>query len=106
VTAVNGLVAAGPGAADGLRVEGTITIDLAPSVLADSAPALAAAGSGEISIDLAGLTDFDSAALGVMFEWERTAAKTGAQIRYTNLPAKLHTLASLYGVETLLVPAR
>ena len=55
-----------------------------------------------VEVDLAGLTDFDSAALGVCFEWQRRSIAAGPRIRYSNLPPKLATLAALYGVDTML----
>lgn len=84
------------------RIEGDLTIESAPAVLQASAGLLSACGASEIEIDLAGLRAFDSAALGVFFEWRRCAAPAGGRIRFTNLPPKLATMAKLYGVDALL----
>ncbi len=84
------------------RVEGAITIECAPAVLEAGSGLLLALGSVPVEVDLAGLTDFDSAALGVCFEWQRRSIATGPRIRYSNLPPKLATLAALYGVDTIL----
>lgn len=84
------------------RIEGDLTIESAPAVLQASAGLLSACGASEIEIDLAGLRAFDSAALGVFFEWRRCAAPAGGRIHYTNLPPKLATMAKLYGVDVLL----
>ena len=59
------------------RVDGAITIESAPAVLASGSALLAAAGDATVEVDLAGL-------------------------RYSNLPQKLVTLATLYGVDALL----
>jgi len=92
----------------GFRVDGPITIELAPVVVETGGALLAAACAGHpdapLSIDLSGLTEFDSAALGVLFEWQRRVVALGGQLHFANLPAKLRTLAGLYGVEALLVP--
>jgi phospholipid transport system transporter-binding protein len=85
------------------RVDGAITIESAPAVLASGSVLLAAAGNATVEIDLAGLTDFDSAAIGVFFEWQRRSADGGSGIRYSNPPPKLATLAALYGVDALLL---
>lgn len=85
------------------RVDGAITIDSAPAVLASGSTLLATAGNETVEVDLAGLTDFDSAAIGVFFEWQRRSAAGGPGIRYLNLPQKLVTLATLYGVDALLM---
>jgi len=102
----NTLVPAGSG---GFRVDGPITIELASVVVETGGVLLAAACAGRpdasLSIDLAGLSEFDSAALGVLFEWQRRVVALGGQLHFANLPAKLRTLAGLYGVEALLAPA-
>lgn len=84
------------------RIDGAITIESAPAVLESGAALLASAGVDAVEVDLSGLTDFDSAVLGVMFEWTRRTAAGGPRIRYDNLPPKLATLARLYGVDVLL----
>jgi phospholipid transport system transporter-binding protein len=83
------------------RVEGDITIDGIGAVLARPV-ALAGAPGAAASVDLSGLSDFDSAALGVLLEWKRQAARSGTRVVYVNLPAKLLSLARLYGVAELL----
>ncbi|MCE2949915.1 MAG: lipid asymmetry maintenance protein MlaB [bacterium] len=98
MTAPDGLRA---GEAGRFRVEGALTIESARDVL-ESGIGLLPVDAGTVEIDLAGLTAFDSAALGVMFEWQRRTAGRGLRIRYANLPPKLATLARLYGVDTLL----
>ena len=56
-------------------------------------------GSTSASIDLAGLTVFDSAALAVLAALRRDA---GGPLRFANPPANLRKLAALYGVDALL----
>lgn len=51
------------------------------------------------SIDLAGLTVFDSAALAVLAALRREAA---GPLHFANPPANLRKLAALYGVDALL----
>ncbi|MBC7779747.1 MAG: STAS domain-containing protein [Proteobacteria bacterium] len=92
--------------ADGLfRVEGALTIERVPEVLEASVTRLAASAERELVIDLGGLDDFDSAALGAMLEWQRRVGATGGHITFTRLPPKLETLARLYGVSDLLTTA-
>jgi len=98
VTTPDGLRADGSGR---FRVEGALTIESARAVL-ESGIALIRTGGSDVEIDLSGMAAFDSAALGVMFEWQRRTAPEGLRIRYSNLPPKLATLAKLYGVDTLL----
>jgi ABC-type transporter Mla MlaB component len=56
-------------------------------------------GSPSGSIDLAGLTVFDSAALAVLAALRREAA---GPLHFANPPDNLRKLAALYGVDALL----
>ena len=56
----------------------------------------------QVTVDLSGVTEVDSAALSLLLEWRRQAQSANRVIRYTNLPANLKSLAELYGVTELL----
>jgi phospholipid transport system transporter-binding protein len=53
-------------------------------------------------IDLAGVTDSDSAGLALLIEWLSVAHGTGQGLRYDNVPSQLHQLARLSEVEELI----
>ncbi len=55
----------------------------------------------EMTLDLAGVTEVDSTALSLLFEWRRAALAANRHIRYVNLPENLTSLARLYGVTEL-----
>lgn len=55
----------------------------------------------EVTLDLAGVTEVDSAAVSLLFEWRRAALAANRRIRYVNLPDNLTSLAKLYGVTEL-----
>ena len=55
----------------------------------------------EVTLDLAGVTEVDSAAASLLFEWRRAALAANRTIRYVNLPDNLTSLATLYGVTEL-----
>jgi phospholipid transport system transporter-binding protein len=57
---------------------------------------------GDAVIDFAGVTEADSAALALIFKWQRDAEKTGHKIHCLNIPANVITLAKLYGVDDLI----
>ena len=83
---------------------GEIRLSNAVAALAQARLALGSASgstsaSADASIDLAGLTDFDSAALAVLAALRRDAS---GSLRFANPPAKLRQLAALYGVDALL----
>ena len=83
-----------------LRVSGALTIA--------TAIALSEAGKRELDsnmvIDLAAVTDVDSTALSVLFEWRRAAQQKKLQISFRNLPDSMQSLAALYGVADLVAP--
>ena len=80
-------------------VQGPITLDNVVALLAE--------GNGrfttvEVTVDLAAVTEVDSAALSLLLEWRREAGRNGRRIRYLNLPDNLKSLADLYGVLELI----
>jgi len=76
-------------------VGGPITMGNVTAVLAESSKLFT---SPVVVVDLAGVTDVDSAAVSLLLEWRREAAKANRRIDYTNVPANLKSLAELYGV--------
>ncbi|MEK6594315.1 MAG: STAS domain-containing protein [Pseudomonadota bacterium] len=56
----------------------------------------------EVTVDLAAVTEVDSTALSLLFEWRRAAHSAGRRIAFVNLPDNLRSLAALYGVTELL----
>lgn len=58
--------------------------------------------SGDLVVDLAAVTEVDSAALSLLFEWRREARRRNAQVVFRGLPASLKSLATLYGVAELI----
>ncbi len=63
---------------------------------------LAAIAAGDATIDLAGLTALDSAAVATLLAWQRAAGKRQMSLKFTHLPDSLKSLAQLYGVDGLL----
>jgi phospholipid transport system transporter-binding protein len=88
-------------ACDGGRctVQGPVTLDNVVELLAEGNGQFTAS---EVTLDLAGVTEVDSAALSLLLEWRREAGRNGRAIRYLNLPANLKSLAELYGIIELI----
>ena len=80
-------------------VQGPITMGNVTAVLAESSKLFA---SPAVVVDLSGVTDVDSAAVSLLLEWRREAAKANRRIDYANVPANLKSLAELYGVSHLI----
>ena len=58
------------------------------------------ASAKEITIDMAGITNTDSAGLALMIEWLKYARSKRAHLRFQNVPEQLVTLARLSGFDT------
>ena len=80
-------------------VQGPLTLSHVTAVLAESAPLFK---SPRLVVDLAGVTEVDSAAVSLLLEWRREAARTNRTIEYANMPSNLKSLAELYGVSELI----
>lgn len=57
-----------------------------------------------VQVDASALETFDSSALAVLLEARRRALAAGRPFGVQGMPARLHQLAVLYGVDTLLAP--
>ena len=77
------------------RISGNVLMDDAQKLLEQSA---ALPLENDIEIDFSQVTDVDTVALSLMFEWQRRASEHNCNVRYLNLPANLISLADLYGV--------
>ncbi|MEO8441395.1 MAG: STAS domain-containing protein, partial [Betaproteobacteria bacterium] len=84
-----------------LRLSGALTIANAVALCEEGRQQL----DGDMVIDLAGVTEVDSTALSVLFEWRRAARAKNVQITFRNLPDSMQSLAALYGVTDLVAPA-
>ena len=59
---------------------------------------------GEVVVDASNLRRFDSSAIAVLLECQRAADAWGKPFALRNAPPKLVALATLYGVDALLIP--
>ena len=86
--------------AEGFALVGPVTIETASGIV--EAARGAWPETGDSVVDFAGVTEADSAALALIFKWQRDAAKRGRKVRCINIPRNLHALARLYGVDALI----
>lgn len=80
------------------RLAGAVTLENALALREDGLRLFTAP---EVTLDLSGVTEVDSTALSLLFEWRRAALAANRRIRYVNLPENLSSLARLYGVTEL-----
>ncbi len=84
-----------------LRLAGALTIANAVQVCEEGRQQI----NGDVVVDLGKVTEVDSAALSVLFEWRRAARASNHRISFRNLPDSMKSLAALYGVADLVAPA-
>jgi len=84
---------------DMLVLEGAVTFDTVPEL---NSAAEEHFRQGAAAVDFAAVTEVDSAAVSLLLEWRRSALAGNRRIEFTNLPANLKSLATLYGVADLL----
>lgn len=64
--------------------------------------AMADLSGGSLEMDMSAVSEVDSSAIALIFEWLRRAYNQKAILVFTNLPANLTSLAALYGVLELI----
>jgi phospholipid transport system transporter-binding protein len=77
----------------------SITMTDAADVLREGMEAIL---QGAATIDLSGLTHFDSSAVSALLAWQRAATDKSVSLELVGLPVGLLSLAKLYGVDILL----
>jgi phospholipid transport system transporter-binding protein len=80
-------------------LSGPVTLANVAAVLEDGRRHLE---DGVESVDLAGVTEMDSALLALLLAWMREAKSRDRSLTLVNPPQALSTIARLYGVDTLL----
>ena len=81
------------------RVSGDLVLAEIAKLLAEG---VVVDGAAALKVDMAAVGEVDSAAISLLFEWLRQAKAGGCHLSYTNLPANLTSLATLYGVLDLI----
>jgi phospholipid transport system transporter-binding protein len=80
-------------------VSGAVTLANVAALLEDGRRHLA---EGVQTVDLAEVSEMDSALLALLLTWLRDARLQGHALAFANLPQSLRTIARLYGVDDLL----
>ncbi len=81
-------------------LEGELGVDSVPALLVRAAPALN--GSGDIEVDLKGVTRADSAGLALLVELMRGSSRNDRRIAFNHVPAQLLSIARVCGLEEIL----
>ena len=81
------------------RIDGPLTLATVASLLDEVRERFQ---GPEIRVDLSGVTQADSAAVGMLLAWVRDASARSHRIRFENLNENLRSLIALYGVGELI----
>jgi len=84
-----------------LRLPATLTHAQATAQLAQWSTQLGSLQGDPLTLDCADLQHFDSAALALLLELGRRARAQGSRLQLRAVPARLHDLAVVYGLESL-----
>jgi len=82
------------------RFSGPLTIATVNETLRQSEELFTHEGAWEL--DFSAVEEVDSAAVSLLLEWVRQAARRGRQLRIKNLSDNLQCLVKVYGVKELL----
>jgi phospholipid transport system transporter-binding protein len=82
------------------RVSGVLDATTVGDLLKQSGERFASAT--QLSVDLAGVSEADSAGLALLIEWVRVAKDSGRSIRFEGVPGQISALARISEVEDLL----
>ena len=82
-----------------MLVSGAVTLANVTTLLDEGRRHLA---EGVQTVDLAEVSEMDSALLALLLAWLRDAKARDQSIAFTNAPASLVTIARLYGVDRLI----
>ncbi|MFN0315014.1 MAG: lipid asymmetry maintenance protein MlaB [Burkholderiales bacterium] len=86
-------------------VVGPVTIRNAAALRDEGLKQFPPGGSDAVEVDLSAVTEVDSSALSLLFEWARVLSRQGKTIRFHNLTQNMRSLASVYEVLDLLPSA-
>ena len=81
-------------------LEGELGVASVPALLAHAESALD--GSGDIEVDLKGVSRADSAGLALLVELMRESSGNGRRIVFNHVPAQLLSIARVCGLEKIL----
>ena len=89
-----------------LQLPRELTYRQARNCLVQLQPQVAAFEGAQVPVDASAIEVFDSAALAVLLACRRTAQAADKQLVVLGLPKGLQSMAALYGVDGLLLPAK
>lgn len=81
------------------KLSGEVVIQNTASLLASSKVLTMTPNT---KINFSDVTNIDTAAISLIFEWKRRAQKENQSIEFVNLPTNLNSLTQLYGVDEMI----
>ncbi|MEX8191842.1 STAS domain-containing protein [Comamonas guangdongensis] len=94
-----------PSQSNPLQLPRELTYRQARECLLRLRPLVAGHSAQQVPVDASAVKVFDSSALAVLLACRRAAQEAGKQLVVSGLPKGLQSMAALYGVDGLLLPA-
>lgn len=85
-----------------LSLEGALDFNRVPAVWRQGCETIEQQPQASLTIDLSAVTQCDSAALAMLIDWQRRAAKKQLQLNFRQAPQQLHAIAALCNLNHLL----
>jgi phospholipid transport system transporter-binding protein len=82
-----------------LRISGAMTLENVNALLNETSSAFT---SDNMQVDLSSVSEVDSTAVSLLFEWLRQARARNTSLVFVNVPPNLVSIATLYGVLDLI----
>jgi len=84
-----------------VRVSGELTFSTVTALNGQAEKAFASQ-SGDLTIDLGGVSRADSAGLALLIEWLRWARQRGVALHFRHMPGQMRTIAAASDLEPIL----
>lgn len=81
-----------------VNVSGVLNFDTVPALMKQAEQLFKS--QNEVSVDLAGVTDSNSAGLALLLEMLRTIKMQNKSINFKNMPEQISIVASAYGIDS------
>jgi phospholipid transport system transporter-binding protein len=85
-----------------VAVAGPLTVDTVGALARDAQRVVGAAQAARVEVDLAGVTEVDSAGLALLIGWIAAARTADVALSFRGVPERLRAIAKISEVDTLL----
>lgn len=85
-----------------IKVDGSLEIESISETMLEGQSWLETTPATELKVDLAGVTDVDSASLALLLAWIRNCTRLEKRIYFANMPTKMRDIARVSGLDSVI----